>query len=221
MLSSCRNFDRFLVLEHTYTVTMQQGSDGYTGTTDAHLTEWAPDNNTGGNPFFEVCRVPQNNQNDDKYGLVRFDISSIPQDAEIVSAQLQLYFMDVRNGSSVKIVQCHRVTAFWDEGNEVGLDGLVGPGVTWNMRPAYDSTILSTITIGAITLDFHGFDITEAVRMWMDGSAENYGVLLKPEMADNYPQNAPGSKQFASSEHTTLSMRPRLTITYREYEYVE
>jgi hypothetical protein len=219
LMPSCRNFDG--TIHNDSTITLQQGMNGYVGTIDCHILEWGPDNNTGGNSVFEVCRFPQNQQNDDKYGLIRFDLSSIPGDVEILHAELQVYFTSVRNGTAAKVLNCHMVVGSWAEGNEVGIDGQIGPGTTWNSKPVYITTLLDSQIMGASTNSWQSFDITSAVGMWVGGSVQNYGVLLKPEMSDDFPVNAPGTKQFASSEHTTISIRPRLTVTYREVIFVE
>jgi hypothetical protein len=216
---SCRNFSG--ILHNDTTITMQQGLNGYAGTTDCHILEWGPDNNTGGNDILEVCRYPQNQQNDDKYGLIRFDVSQIPADAEIINAVLQVYYTGVRNGTAEKIVQCHLVTASWNEGSGIGLNGQSGSGATWNLRPAFVTTILDSQILGAETNNWYSFDIASEVSMWVQGSTPNYGVLLKPEMDDSFPQNAPGTKQIASSEHTILSIRPKLIVTYREFIYLD
>jgi RHS repeat-associated protein len=50
-------------------------------------------------------------------------------------------------------------------------------------------------------------DLTSLVRKWADGSLPNHGVLLK----------GAGTKvEYASSDHPDESLRPTLTVTYRE-----
>jgi hypothetical protein len=213
--ASCRSFDRVLWTE--YTATFQEGVSGYSGTTDAHVLESIPDNNTGGNDLFEICRYFPFGLFDDKYAFISFDVSSIPAEAEVISATLEVYFIGMRNGTTEKDINCHRVTASFTEGNGTGIDGQAVPGVTWNTKSSYDGTILDSKTVGDVLGFWYSFDITAAAQVWVNAPAQNFGVLLKQSINDwdiNNPSG--GTKQFASSEYATVSLRPKLTITYRE-----
>ena len=56
------------------------------------------------------------------------------------------------------------------------------------------------------------FDVTNIVQDWAtNGESSNYGFIV---IAPNYEGNTKGYIRFASSEHTTTSYRPKLTITY-------
>jgi hypothetical protein len=122
--------------------------------------------------------------------FVEFDVTQLPADARIESAELKLYF----NGNYARgenTVEVGRVDAAW---NELAL--------TWNNQPS-----ISWSGATAVVGDTEGeiaWNVTDIVRSWKAGSAENHGFGLRsPE---------PGGKQYWSREHSTL--QPELVITY-------
>ena len=94
---------------------------------------------------------------------VKFDLSSIPSNAVIVSAKLKL----TDQSSSSIAVDVHRVTGGdWSEGS-----------ITWNNKPSYDSAVIDSATTGNDG-DVIEWDVTDVVQGWVDGSYSNYGFAL-------------------------------------------
>lgn len=72
--------------------------------------EYNPGSNTGGNDRFEICRYTGSYDNDDKQGLLRFDVSSIPSNATITSATVDLTLVECRNGTATKTIEVHKLS---------------------------------------------------------------------------------------------------------------
>ena len=140
LCSSCRNFE----VEKEHTLVFQEGRGGYDGTADTYVIEWPPgvDNNAGRNPYMEITQVLD--PNDNKWGLVRFELTGLPSGVAVVEATLELYLLGLRGGSDDKEVDVHEVTEDWEEGEGTGdPDGDPGAaGVDWMSRPAFDPTRL-------------------------------------------------------------------------------
>jgi hypothetical protein len=95
------------------------------------------------------------------------DISSIPENAHILSASLSVegwYGGDADLGYSV-----HKVTSQWDEMN-----------ITWNNRPGWVPVASCNFNFSFwdYSYDRVFLDVTEDVRLWQNGSASNYGWVL-------------------------------------------
>ncbi len=143
--------------------------------------------------------------------MVKFDLPSLPSGSLVDSAKLHVYLTNVTiQNLASKPLQMHRITSSWIE------DG-VG-GVTWNSQPTYDSGALDSIEYSAlsdgswVTLDVP----VSVVDAWIADPSSNHGLLLKRN-----PDGAPGSgayrsncADFASSEASNASQRPKLEITY-------
>ena len=137
-------------------------------------------------------------------GLLEFDLSEVPYGAKITSAELQLE-LD-KSAGSVNTIDIHRVNASWTE-NDVtwlsrnGTDNWSNPGGD------YSSAIfgqLETSTLGPVTAN-----ITKLVQSWVDGSADNYGMILVMDTNGN------NEKKFISSDDNgDANLHPKLTITY-------
>jgi hypothetical protein len=75
--------------------------------------------------------------------------------------------------------------------------------VKWNNRPEVGKE-LGTIhceKLGPVTID-----LTAAVKAWLSGAQENYGIYLRVETTDG--------TDFATSEAEDTSTRPKLSVTY-------
>ena len=122
-----------------------------------------------------------------RQGLLRFDLSPIPNGAIITSATATLHVL-VGGGAPVR---AHRVLAPWSE-----------PTVTWASfagayAPAVDATFPGTSTAST--------NLSALVQGWVSGAIPNNGVLLERDLT--------GATVFASSEYAAAA-RPALKVCY-------
>lgn len=123
-------------------------------------------------------KVDSSNNNDPIQSLLRFDISGIPADAEIVSADLRVSITDSGNG-----FRLHRMQVPWSEGSVTW--NSLGTGVSTSNGEAMstpDHATFSFITKGE-SPGYSLFDVTESVQAWHAGSA-NYGWVFMPRGSD-------------------------------------
>ena len=128
-----------------------------------------------------------------KTGLIKFDISSIPADQVIQSAALRLGAQQINNGSGS--IDVYMQTQDWGEGNKSG--AAAGPGeATWNNPDGTTGTpwggfaggfgpgitegtdILDSQTIAAIVPTMTSWDVTAAVDAWYQGTSPNHGLIV-------------------------------------------
>uniref|UniRef100_UPI0035624871 DUF4347 domain-containing protein n=1 Tax=Halopseudomonas sp. TaxID=2901191 RepID=UPI0035624871 len=126
----------------------------------------------------------------DQKTLIQFDISSIPAGSIITSATLLLNAIDVEDDINITVSQ---VTGTWN-----------GNTVTWNNQPAVGA-IIDTYFAAKDNTGFHDWNLTATVQAWLDGTANNFGVLL------GSPDSGSDSVQYRSAETGTP---PRLVIEY-------
>jgi len=184
------------------TLTLQQGTNGYTGGASTYLYQNMPVTQYCTEESFKVGYKQ-------KYaGLVSFDLAPIPPGATVVKATLQLYAAawsgaDITFGAyaiSRTTTTCQatwsqaQVGNPWDEGG--------ANNIATDRRPQAEGIVT---TIGARL--WYEFDLTALVQRWVSGQPNN-GVLLRPEYSTN-------SFYFAGAQNPTFSMRPKLVITYR------
>jgi len=103
--------------------------------------------------------------NNERISYLRFNVSSVPQEAHILAARLNL-FVDHLSDDWVHPYEIHRVTSPWDE-----------LGVKWSNQPSLSSdySIFGFVWMQKWWL----IDVTEYVRLWHGGSASNYGLAVK------------------------------------------
>jgi len=132
-------------------------------------------------------------------GYLQFDLTSLPADAVIVSADLKLYQF-YTSGTQDFTIAAHRITDTWDENT-----------INWNNQPDYHPMTESTrfVTAGATT--WLSWDVSSLLQGWLDASITNYGVVLKDS------DEALGGTYIIcySSDYTDdPTLRPKLEITY-------
>lgn len=124
--------------------------------------------------------------------LLKFNMSGIT--GTVYEATLTLYCY---NHNGLYGINIHKITGSWSEGT-----------VTWDTRPAFDSTVRGTVTVSGVgPVDF---DLTSLAEEWRTG--DNYGVLLK--FSDTHESSVNSSERFSSSRAETPSARPKLTVVY-------
>lgn len=207
---------------------LQEGMNGYDGAADASLmSHWqGVGNNNGAYGEFEMARY-NGTGTDDKYALVRFDLSQIPADRTITGAFIELYHTQTRSSSeNFKTVDVHRITSPWEEGNGYGggtsidgnavgtvVDGEVITGVSLNTKPDWETgpeTALDHVVTSYVPGRWYHFDVTAAAQEWIAQPELNFGVVLMEDV----PSTANGTRTFASSQYSSVALRPKITVFY-------
>lgn len=142
-------------------------------------------------PYMNFGALPSVNVDGDlacRYEIL-FDapIQEIPDGALVSAASLALTCTNA--GDPIKVSY---VTEEWAE-----------LSVKWNNRPSVGKE-LGTVhceKVGPVTID-----LTAAVKAWLSGAQENYGIYLRTETTDG--------TDFATSEAEDGSTRPKLSVTY-------
>ena len=174
--------------------------------------------NYGGSPFLNTVSSAQSN---DPRILVQFDLSSIPQDAGIISAYLKLYCF---SGGIWKSIGCYSLTRSWVEGTmnqqkdpplEVadgctwntydGIDNWTNPGGDYN-----DAALLDEVFIADNSdVGWKAWNVTAAVENWVNRSIPNHGFILTTLVSGNYRE-----ARFYSKEYSEPLYWPRLEVVY-------
>lgn len=147
---------------------------------------------------------------DCKRGLLQFDLSSIPPNASISSAELYLYLKTGSDGDDDyhnTEIYVHRVTNFWKEEE-----------VTWKDRYRkerwdseggdFDWTIESSVSLMGKSSGWVSWGVTRTVRDWFNKKYVNFGFLLRQDVY-NKKEN-----QFFSSDIPWVHYRPKLVVSY-------
>lgn len=135
--------------------------------------------------------------------LLRFDLSSIPQNAIVLDAKLSLFYyanpgFTPQIGDNAMLIQ--PITAPWSEAD-----------VTWANQPTADST--RALRIPASTApdqDYIDLDVRNLVQEMVYFPDANYGFMLR--LVHEHPYHG---LTFASSDHPDVAQHPRLVIRYR------
>jgi hypothetical protein len=136
---------------------------------------------------------------------LKFDLTAIPQGANILNAKLSLFSpsdstRDLSHStlSGTNEFFVRRVTSEWDPQT-----------ITWHSQPEY-STHVEVISGSSLTHDQdYEIDITTIVRSIIETDEENYGFLIMLKQESFYRQIC-----FASNNYHDHLLRPLLQIKY-------
>jgi hypothetical protein len=183
---------------------LQQGVQGYQGTTDTYISAFTPSGNFATQANLVV-------KNDSVYeGLLRFDLASIPPGSTINQATLRLYAYN-RDKNAAMDVQVYRLLRAWVDvqatwNQATALDSWAAPGAN---DTATDRTAepVAMQNVAAINT-WYDFDVTNLVRAWYADPQANKGLILRGfgQLSLVY--------HFASANHPTISVRPQLVVDY-------
>ena len=144
--------------------------------------------------------------------LLKFNVSNVPAGSTIVSATLNLNLYS-NTGRQTDMVEAHRITRAWTEGNGIFLSG-----ATWNRYNGlnnwttpggdYDAAVAGSFV--ASGTGWKTMTVTNLVQSWVSGTVANNGViLLSPPASGN------NQKSYRSSDYGTASLRPYVSLCYR------
>ena len=187
-----------------FTVTLQQAREGYMGAEDTYLSQASPSQT-----FYDETRIRVGDAQR-LNGLVRFDLSAIPNGADIAQATLRLYGFDWRFGRDIA-VSLHIISrtvsvpeATWSQSRQSETWAISGCGDVNTDRRA---TAEGTFTTAGLR-SWYDIDVGSAVQDWVSGAVANNGWLLIGPSSDEEVH------AFASGEYATADLRPMLVITY-------
>lgn len=168
---------------------------GATPSDDTFLRASSPTSNFGTQPEIEVR--PDNGAN--RRGLIRFDLSAIPQGSTVTSATLYLFEKDKKLD---QVTYLYRINSPWDENTVTWNFPWTTPGGDFDNSRAYAS-FLPNQSNCMLTLD-----LTDLVQEWVAGTP-NYGFLL-------YSIGPNHILRYASKENGVVDQHPRLAVNYIE-----
>jgi PKD repeat protein len=142
--------------------------------------------------------------------IFQFDLSAIPAGAEIMEANLSLYFANnpanphTHYGENATYLQ--RVIQPWDEHT-----------VTWWNQP--QTTTQNQVRLKESifpTQDYENIDVKALIEDMLADPENSYGMLMRLETEIMYRRI-----MFASSDYADPALRPKLVIVYKECELPE
>ncbi|BBH66146.1 hypothetical protein ACTI_28310 [Actinoplanes sp. OR16] len=182
-----------------------------TGVTDTTLSGTLPTTNVdsyAGDPYVS----PGNNSTlyGDTRGLVKFPVSGIPANAQLVDAQLRMWNVALHPGTDTdEYVDVHKLNQAFDQTKATWntSDG----ATAWN-GGAFDATALSGNNGFTNDPEWATWAVTSAVKSWVTTPSSNHGLLLKQRDEVNQTARA----MLLSSEAAEPMLRPTLEVTYLE-----
>ena len=160
---------------------------------DTYIGPGNPNANHGG----ETELLVDGNASAALRGLVLFNVSSgVPGSATIQSATLTLCMKNIVSLAVGRTHQVYRVTGAWAE-----------LSVTWNNIPTASGSATDSIVV-PLTTTCVDFDVTSDVQAWTDGSASNFGWMLKDAETGGATTVDYGAREGTADD------RPQLTITF-------
>lgn len=168
-------------------LTIQRGTSG--SVSDTFVAVGEPDTASGSYPYLYTGQ----HSSGEKRSLIAFDLSSVPTDASISDATLTLSMDYAETAGTIHL---HAVTASWSEAT-----------ATYNIvGDAFDVLPNASFTAPSGAGGSLSSNIVALVQSWIDGSRENYGLVLR--------EPGGGQHSFRSSEHVSVLQRPKLDLCY-------
>lgn len=193
-------------------VSFQQGTAAYAGCTDTFIDQAsAGTNNVAATSLvadYDFSPYPTITR--DRQALIRFDVSTIPTNAVVVSA-----YLDLNIGAEGQGMDFHRMLVTWNAAtvtwtSSVGgfahnnVDAVATPSVSLGGatgEAAFLDTKTGAMRIGPLTAD---------VQAMVTTPASNFGWVVK----GRFTETTGDGMQFDSSKAVTTANRPKLIVLY-------
>jgi len=183
---------------------LQKGLGGYEGVYDTYLDAWSQTTNAGDQSALLV------RQPNVRSALLRYDLSSIPHDAVVREAKLNLWVAE-SSGQGAMCLQVYMMRRPWQESAATWIEADTGVG--WAAGGAGAAgTDYQLALVDAVTLEspqqWAAFDIAAAVQYWVQHPEANYGLLIKGVGSDGIEY------LLSSSQWETRQQRPKILASY-------
>ncbi len=159
--------------------------------------------------------------------FLNFPLNDIPTGSTITNATLAMWHYEAAPAADT--LHAYRVTHDWAEGSSnSSIGACTGDGVTWYeanggiawanqggdvASGASDQSGTVSVAAGEAP-SWSSFNITPIVQQWANGTAPNYGVMVK---LDNEAFVAGNLLRYYAGDYTgSASERPKLTLTYSD-----
>ena len=201
------------------TATFQQGASSYTGTSDCTIVDFSTNEH-----ITDATRIRDTNY----LYLLHFDISSIPDDATVSSASVQLYLSEQNcSNETIAVVEIENPNdsgAFADNESSTSAFNAYAnwlykndtDNTDWSTAESNsfadvdDNAAESTNTTGACPGSVaKSFTVTTMVAGWVADPDTNGGMFFKMN-------DGSGNATVANKRNGTESVRPKLTVEYTE-----
>jgi len=172
---------------------------------DAYIDSRLNANNYGEHPDFPSLAWTNGGTEVIGRGLIDFDLSQIPANAIILSANLSLYSYDSpanqshssQSGSNESVLK--RITSSWEENL-----------VTWNNQPSTTETNQVFLQQSSASIqNYLNINVSNLIKDMIDNPSESFGLQLSLKEEEFYRKMI-----FASSDNTNATLHPKLEICY-------
>lgn len=181
------------------TLVLQEGLNGYTGTTSTYIWETNPGTDRSAEATFVVDKTV-GNPTDDRRGLLKFDLTSVPSTAIIIGAKLELWIAAEGQG-----ITMHRMLVPWvGSSTHTSLGGVNNDGV----KAEVGASVISGFNLNTIlNTNWRLNLLVSDVQFMVANPSLNEGWLLLGLHNDD-------GMQFDGKNGGTQSRKPKLTLRY-------
>ncbi|OAH59240.1 metallophosphoesterase [Domibacillus aminovorans] len=180
----------------------------YAGNLDTYISQNALTTNYGNVTTLLVDGDEPSASSKDVSSILKWDVSAIPAGITVTSANITLNVVD----PSTQTYELYEMKRNWSESSATW--NQYASGSNWATAGANGSTDRGTTVLGTITASANGaytINLNTAgialVQSWINNPAVNNGMILMDGANSN-------GLDFSSSEASTTSQRPKLTVNY-------
>ena len=149
--------------------------------------------------------------------LIKWDLTDIPINATILSADLQLYLNDYSDsgGDNLYEISAHKIVnknpdisqCSWNTYDGVNSWTGGANGGQNDLATAEDTKMVDK------TVGYKQWDVTQMVKDWVAGPSANFGMMLLSDQGSN-KASADTNRIFVPTENVDANKRPKLIVTY-------
>jgi hypothetical protein len=201
------------VLGPTVTFTLQEGLNGYVGTTDSTLDSWEPGTPQGDDNRLRIHYGRPPKLATQMAPVVRFDLSLLPWSAQVQAATLRLYLPDTPTDADELRARAYGLLRPWDEATASWETARAGEA--WGQPGAAEIGVDRTEWASDWQRIVEGrrwyeFDLTPLAQEWARQPQSNHGVVFEAGPGE---EGASVQALFTSREGSG-DFRPQLVISY-------